>query len=380
MLGKKRTPMNSTITNSRNLRVALACGGTGGHIFPGLATAEVLRARGHEVTLWLAGKDVESAAVSDWPGAVVTIPAQGLPTRWAWNFVPACWSLLKAMRACRLRMRANPPDVLLAMGSYASVGPVYAALRNHVPVVLHEANVIPGRTIRFFARWATAVAASFEASRFYLAHSKLVLTGMPLRHGLEFASRALQRIARSDRFTILVLGGSRGAHRLNEVASAALIMLRTRGVPLHVIHLTGAADEQAMCTIYQQAGLPHEVHAFTTQMAQLYAATDLAVCRSGASTCAELLAFGIPALLVPYPHAAANHQLANAQAMTRLGAADYVSEQNLTSTWLADYLTERWQGRAKLAAMSKAGHAQRECCGAEALAAVVEKTGRARHA
>lgn len=374
--------MNDTSTNSaaQSLRIALACGGTGGHIFPGLATAEVLRARGHEVTLWLAGKDVESAAIGDWSDAVITIPAQGLPTRLAWNFVPALWSLLKAMRACRLRMRTNPPDVLLAMGSYASVGPVYAALRNRVPVVLHEANVIPGRAIRLLARWATAVAASFEASRFYLPHSKLVLTGMPLRRELEQASRTIQRMARDNRFTILVLGGSRGAHRLNELASAALIMLRARGVPIHVIHLTGASDESAVRTAYEQAGVPHEVHAFTTQMAQLYAATDLAVCRSGASTCAELLAFGIPSLLVPYPHAAANHQLANAQAMTRLGAADYVSEQNLTATWLADYLAERWQGRAKLAAMSAAGHAQRECCGAEALAALVEKMGRARHA
>jgi UDP-N-acetylglucosamine--N-acetylmuramyl-(pentapeptide) pyrophosphoryl-undecaprenol N-acetylglucosamine transferase len=362
------------------LRVALACGGTGGHIFPGLATAEVLRAHGHEVTLWLAGKDVEAAAVSGWSGAVVTIPARGLPTQLAWRGVPALWSLLKAMRACRARMRHNPPDVLLAMGSYASVGPVYAALRNRVPVVLHEANVVPGRTIRLFARWARAVAASFEASRFYLPHGRLVLTGMPLRRELELASRASHRLARDDRFTILVLGGSRGAHCLNTVASAALIMLHARGVPLHVIHLTGAADEQAVRGAYATAGVPHEVQAFIAQMAPRYAAADLAVCRSGASTCAELLAFGLPALLVPYPHAAANHQLANAQAMTRLGAADYVSEQSLTATWLADYLAERWQGRAKLAAMSAAGHAHRECCGAEALAALVEKTGRARHA
>ncbi|TAN36130.1 MAG: UDP-N-acetylglucosamine--N-acetylmuramyl-(pentapeptide) pyrophosphoryl-undecaprenol N-acetylglucosamine transferase [Verrucomicrobia bacterium] len=367
---------NNHPTSSAPLHIALACGGTGGHIFPGLATAEVLRASGHTVTLWLAGKDVESAAVSGWSGTVVTIPAQGLPTRFSLRFIPAVWSLLRAMRVCRKKMRTQPPDVLLAMGSYASVGPIYAALRGHVPVVLHEANVVPGRTIRLFSRWARAVAASFEASRFYLPHGRLVITGMPLRRELEVASRNFQRVTTAERFTVMVLGGSRGAHSLNEVASEALLALRADGVPIQVIHLTGPADETEIRATYERAAVPHTVHAFTTQMAELYAATDLAVCRSGASTCAELLAFGVPALLVPYPFAAANHQLANAQAMSRLGAADYVSEKNLSAAWLADYLAARYRAREKLASMSAVGHAHRECCGAEALAGLVEKTGR----
>ena len=273
-------------------------------------------------------------------------------------------------------MRLQPPDVLLAMGSYASVGPVYAALRCRVSVVLHEANVVPGRTIRLFARWACAVAASFEASRYYLPHGRLVITGMPLRRELELASRNFRRAAAVDRFTVMVLGGSRGAHCLNEVASAALLALRASGAPIHVIHLTGVADETKIRTLYAQAGVPHTVHAFTTQIAELYAATDLAVCRSGASTCAELLAFGVPALLVPYPYAAANHQLANAQAMARLGAADYVSEKNLSAAWLTDYLAERYRAREKLVSMSAVGRAHRECCGAGALATLVEKIGR----
>ena len=373
---KAESPKNC----AASLHIALACGGTGGHIFPGLATAEVLCARGHNVTLWLAGKDVESEAVRGWPGKIVTIPAEGLPTRLSWRWLSAVWRLWRAMCACRCQMRAAPPDVLLAMGSYASVGPAYAALRNHVPVVLHEANVVPGRAIRLFARWARTVAASFEASRFYLPHGSIVITGMPLRCELEVASRSLKRTNNPTQFTVMVLGGSRGAHRLNAVASEALLALHARGVKLHIIHLTGTADEAAIRAAYARANVPHTIHAFTPAMATLYAATDLAVCRSGASTCAELLAFGVPALLVPYPFATANHQYANAQAMTRLGAADYVAEQNLTPNWLTDYLAERCRTPEKLAAMSAAGHAHRECCGAEALADLVEKIGRGPHA
>ena len=246
-------------------------------------------------------------------------------------------------------------------------------MRNRVPLVLHEANVVPGRAIRLLSRWATGVAASFEATRFYLQNCALTVTGMPIRRELERASRTVQRPPDSGVPTIMVVGGSRGARRLNEVTVEALTLLKVRGLPLRVIHLTGAADEGRVRAAYTKAGVSAEVFPFTLDMAKLYAATDLAVCRSGASTCAELLAFGVPALFVPYPFAAADHQLANAKAMARLGAADYVSEDNLSAAWLADYLTERCRNRGKLAAMSAAGHAHRECCGAEALADLVER-------
>ena len=369
--------MTAEVSNPapRRLRIALACGGTGGHIFPGLATAEVLRERGHAVTLWMAGKDVETAAVKDWLGKIVTIPARGLPSGLSLRLVPALWSLLRAMHTCRQKMRQDPPEVLLAMGSYASIGPAWAALRNGVPLVLHEANVVPGRAIRLLSRWATGVAASFEASRYYLQNAALTVTGMPIRRDLERASRTLPRTPPAGAHRIMVLGGSRGAHRLNEVVVEAFSMLQARGVPLHPVHLTGPADESRVRSAYARLGIAATVYGFTTDMAPLYAATDLAVCRSGASTCAELLAFGVPALFVPYPYAAADHQFANAKAMARLGAADYVSEEHLSAAWLADYLTERCRNGAKLAAMSAAARAHRECCGAEALADLVERIG-----
>ena len=357
------------------LRIALACGGTGGHIFPGLATAEVLSRQGHPVTLWLAGKDIEQTAINDWSGEVITVPAMGLPHGFSLRTFQAVWSLVQAAGVCRRRMRAARPDVLLAMGSYGSVGPVSAALRLGVPVILHEANVVPGRTIRLFARRARAVAASFEETRFHLRHIPVVVTGMPIRKELEAASRIAPSTARSATFTIMVLGGSRGAHRLNEVALEAIGRLSARGVAVRVLHVAGRDAEAAVRAGYVRAGVPHEVVGFTADMARLYADTDLAICRAGASTCAELLAFGLPALLVPYPYAAADHQRANALALSKIGAADYVAERDLTSTWLADYLDACIRAPERLARMRAASRAQPTRQGAEKLAELVAHVG-----
>lgn len=353
--------------------IGLACGGTGGHIFPGLATASVLRDRGHEVVLWLAGKDVEQTAVQDWPGEVLTVPAEGFPSGISFRAVAVTARLVRAVTSCTALMRKQKPDALLAMGSYASVGPVCAALRLHVPYVLHEANVLPGRAVSLFSRWADSVAASFEETRFYMRRKNLVVTGMPLRAELAQAVGQPEKF-RLDRdlFTVLVMGGSRGAVQVNEVVSEALCRAGQAGLKLQVIHLAGLHDHGELESAYQAAGVAHTVHGFAQDMASLYAATDLAICRAGAATCAELSAFGVPALLIPYPHAANDHQMANARAMEKAGAADVVSEHDLSVDWLVDYVSERVRTPSRLASMSAASRKRATRNGAEALADVVE--------
>ncbi|MBN1269463.1 MAG: UDP-N-acetylglucosamine--N-acetylmuramyl-(pentapeptide) pyrophosphoryl-undecaprenol N-acetylglucosamine transferase, partial [Kiritimatiellae bacterium] len=323
------------------MKAAIACGGTGGHIFPGMATASALKARGHEVVLWLAGKDVEQAAVAGWDGPVVTVKAEGFPAGFSLRAVRVAWKLLLAIAACRRAMKRDRPDVLLAMGSYASVGPTGAAMLLRVPVVLHESNVLPGRAIRMLARRADAVAASFEHTRFYLKRKDLVVTGMPLRKELEGGGKeaSFQGLDRG-RFSLLVMGGSRGATRLNEVASEALCELHRQGYEFQVVHLTGAPDEDAVRSRYAEAGVPHMVRAFLADMSGVFSMVDFAVCRSGAATCAELSAFGVPALLVPYPFATNDHQTYNARALEKLGAADVVAERDLTVPWLTDYISQ----------------------------------------
>lgn len=357
------------------MKIAVACGGTGGHIFPGLATAEELVRRGHVVTLWLAGKGIESAAAAGWQGPVVTLPASGFDTRISIRALGTAWSLLRAGSEAQRRMRVDPPAVILGMGSYASVGPILAASRLHIPVVLHESNVVPGRATRFFSRRAKAVGVAFMESSFYLKRAHIVQTGMPIRRDLAAAAGAMgPRAFLPDTFTVLVMGGSGGAQRLNDMAPPALAEIARSQPGLRVIHLTGRAGYDAVKKRYATAGFAADVREFTHEMADVYRQTDFALCRSGAATCAELSAFGVPALLVPYPHAVADHQMANARAMEKAGAADVVADADLSEAWLAEYLAARLLDPDKRQAMSAAVRSRAQANGAAALADLVERS------
>ena len=354
---------------ARVFKFGLACGGTGGHIFPGLATAEVLRHQGHQVTLWLAGKDIESSAVQRWPGPKHTIQAQGFQGGVSLKAVGTASRLFSACRETIRLMALDRPDALLAMGSYASVGPVVAALRFRVPVVLHESNVIPGRAIGLLAPVATEVDACFEESRHYLRGARVKITGFPLRSELVAAARATPYAPRrSGRFQILVMGGSRGAVPLNEKVIQAAIHLRRVESNFHIIHLAGPQDAQRVREHYEKNRIPATVHEFVQNMAEIYSIADIAICRAGAATCAELSCFGIPSLLVPYPHAARDHQTANAKAMERVGAADQVREEDLEPGWLAEYLEGSMNTPARLLRISRAARQRSHLRAAEEVA------------
>ncbi len=356
------------------LNIAVACGGTGGHVMPGMATASVLRERGHDVILWVTGKETETRSVETWDGAVIRVPAEGFPTSFSVAGLRAAWRLWRAGRKSRRAMRLNRPDALLAMGSYASAGPILAARRLRVPYVLHEANVLPGRAVRLFSRGARAVACSFEETRYYMKGKNTQFTGMPLRKQLDpSVRRDPPDLPNRDRFTLLAMGGSSGAHALNEVITEALGEVARKGASFQVIHLTGAQDEEWVRERYADAGIPCLVQAFVSQIAALYQATDLAICRAGASTCAELALFGVPSLLVPYPHAANDHQTANARALEKAGAADVVAEKDMSAPWLVDYVLESLRSTKRLARMSAALKARTPGNAAERLADLVEQ-------
>lgn len=353
-------------------RIAVACGGTGGHIFPGLATANELIRRGHDVTLWLAGKDVEHAAVRGWTGAVVTVPAQGFPSGFSFSAARSAYRLFRAVGKVTADMRQQPPDVVLAMGSYASVGPVGAAIRLRIPFVMHESNVIPGRAVRLFARWASVVGGCFDETRFYLRHRPFVVTGMPLRQDLLEAARHPR--PQGERLRLLIMGGSRGAKRVNELVSEALVALHVGGVTLDVVHLTGEQDHERIRRVYADAGMPANVLAFTQSIGEWYARTDFAICRAGAATCAELSLFGIPSLLIPYPHAIHDHQTFNARAMEKVGAADLVPESDVTVDWLRSYIGQMIRQGERRQQMAASARSRASGDGAARLADVVEQT------
>ncbi len=360
----------------KKLRIGVACGGTGGHIFPGLATANELVARGHEVTLWMAGKDIENDAVKAWKGEIITIPSEGFQFGLSPRSVKTVFKLFKAYRLSLSKMRGRAPDVMLAMGSYASFGPVKAAAKLGVPYVLHEANLLPGRAVSLLARDADTIAVSFEKTGYYLKHHNIVLTGMPLRKDIQLACDAPRgERAETDPLRIMVMGGSRGARVLNEVIPRALAMAAEKGVALEVEHIAGLQETEAIEALYAKAGAKANVHHFVQRMEEIYLKTDLAICRSGAATCAELAVFGVPALLVPYPHAVRDHQMSNARIMQDSGAADVVAQEDLTATWLRDYLVSVSEKPARLERMAAAMKKRGQSNAADQLADLLEKVG-----
>lgn len=364
----------SSIDNRQSsiLHVAVACGGTGGHIFPGLATAKALTARGHNVSLWLAGKEVENAAVKGWQGGIVTVMSEGFQYGVLRSFLTV-FRILKAIITCWRSMRRQPPDVVLAMGSYTSIGPCFAARLCGIPYVLHEANAVPGKAVRLLAGRAAAVGICFDAVRYHLKGISLTTTGMPLRPEMQQGKRGTP--VPSDTFSLFIMGGSGGAHDINEIVSQAVCELLPEKIC--VTHLTGAADKKAVSDRYNAAGINAAVFAFTHDMATLYQKASLAICRSGASTCFELGVFGIPALLIPYPHAAGDHQTANARALEKTGAVDVIDQSDLTVEWCKDYLAAQMENPARLEQMRACAAAHpAPVDAAEQLADLVEQCAR----
>lgn len=330
------------------LSIVVACGGTGGHAFPGLAAAKELAARGHDVTVWDSGRNVESSVMRNWDGKAFSTGAKQLAAK---NIFANIGAILRCLR----QMRKHRPDILLAMGSYSSLPPVLAARWRGVPVVLHEANTVPGKAVEFLSRFAKTVATSFSSTTRHLPGANTVCTGLPVRADIAAGTRFPD--VPEDAFTVFVTGGSQGAHAVNVLASEALVRLAKKisdegGRPLYVIHQTGAADEGGVIATYAAAGVKARVKAFENDMAGAFATADVVVARAGASTCFELAACGKCALLIPLPSAMRDHQHFNAEAFAEKGAADEGVQAKLTPESVAAYLYAKYRNPAKIAEMS----------------------------
>lgn len=330
-----------------NLTIAIACGGTGGHTFPGLATGRVLRGRGHRVVVLRAGRSIEERTFSGWDGETFETGARSPVRR---HPVASALSLLRAWGW----FARERPDVLLAMGSYASLAPGVAARLRRVPMVLHEANAVPGKAIVRLSRWASAAAIAFPGAGGELrGRCEVVRTGLPVRAEL-LGQSPPEGFAGGGGFTVLVTGGSQGAHVVNVLASKVLSGLAgSRAIKgLRIIHQTGPADEEHVRRRYEEAGADAKVCAFLDEMGGAMKAADFAIARSGAATCAELCLFGLPALLVPLPGAVRDHQYANARFMADAGAAEVARQEDLSEKALGDLLRSLASGdRARLRAM-----------------------------
>ena len=326
-------------------------------MFPGLAVGKELRARGHAVAVILSGRGVEAdRAGSDLPeGAeAMLVPVDPVSPRRPLSFA----KLVGAILAARRKLRAFRSDALLAMGSYTSIAPVLAARSLGIPVVLHEANAIPGSAVAHLARFAAAVGVCFpDMERHFPKGTRLVDTGLPLR--AEFAPGIAGSAPSDGRFRLLVMGGSQGARDLNTAAVRTLGKLqsiRGNAPAFRVVHLTGRKNEEDVRTLYAAAGLDPahvevEVVGFEHDMARRYAEADLCISRAGASSCFELALVGLPAIFVPLPGLARDHQTRNAESMAARGAGELVAQKSIDPDSLADYLSALAVSRERLAEM-----------------------------
>lgn len=319
----------------------IGAGGTGGHLYPGLAVAQILRRLGWTVVFVLRREDVGIPIVEQagFPAQGMTAPRLTRRLSIDWARLP--WQLgAGVLEASRILKRYRPHSVL-GMGGYVSFPLVMAAWRMGIPTVIHEQNVLPGLANRWLSRVATRVAVSFPETLLQFPVGKVVVTGCPIRSQIGAVGRvkAGETLGLpAQRLTGLVMGGSLAAHRLNELVIQMLSHLSEFRGQLQWLHLAGTKDVQEVERAYTTAGWPHRVIAYLDEMALAYALSDFAITRAGGSAIAELMATGTPAFLVPYPHATADHQFANAQSLQQIGVATVVREVALTPPMLAAWV------------------------------------------
>jgi UDP-N-acetylglucosamine--N-acetylmuramyl-(pentapeptide) pyrophosphoryl-undecaprenol N-acetylglucosamine transferase len=341
--------------------VAIACGGTGGHLFPGLAVAEQLQKRGCAVALLVSPKDVDQEAVKSARGMeIFTLPAVALQNR---NYLSFARSFWQSRRASQKLFQSRPPHAVLAMGGFTSAPPVLAAKKFGAKTFLHESNTIPGRANRFLARFVNEAFVGFPAAAARLRARKVTTTGTPVRPQFQPGDPAPCRAAfrlESNRPTILVMGGSQGASGINDMILSALPLLGNRTSAWQWLHLTGPGDVEKVEQAYAARGFKAVVKPFLAEMDMALGAATIAVSRAGASSLAEIAAVRLPSLLVPYPAAADNHQFYNARAFEATGAARLLEQKNATPEKVAALLCELIEGaaaRAKIQAALAQWHA-----------------------
>lgn len=377
------------------MKVLIAAGGTGGHIYPGITIARTLQARNPEVDVLFIGNEngLEATLVPAAGFRFEAVAARYLQRRVSLAALRTGWTAVQAVGQSRRIIRRFRPDVALGTGGYVSGPVMLAALMARVPTVIQEQNAYPGLTSRLLGRFVRAIALGDEAAKSHFRKARRVeLTGNPIRSEIVAKTRTEGVQAfnlRSDAQTLLVFGGSQGGASLNEAMFNALEGML--GVAdLQIIWQTGTNGFEQIAA--KLAAFPdarrqgervrvRNVHVlpYIEDMAAAYAAADLVMCRAGAITLAELTARGLPAILVPYPYAAEDHQTANARTVERAGAAVIIADDQLDGAAIVEQIPSLLANRAKLARMAEASKRLGRPDAAERIAAIVEGSIRTTH-
>ena len=334
------------------MRVIIAGGGTGGHIFPGIAIAMEFIAKdpGSSILFVGAGNPYEKSIVGKAGFNHKSITAEGIKGR---GFLKKMRSLFKipvGMFESFKIIKGFNPHIVVGVGGYSAGPVILTAWLLGVKTALHEQNILPGITNRILARFADRIYVSFEGTKLPAAFGKTLVAGNPLRREIINAAKDAVKAdivtgsGSKKPFTVLVIGGSQGAHSINMAIGEALTHIKAKEKYLFV-HQTGASDEKRVAGFYTQYGIPCIVKPFFDDMAKRYGQADLIICRAGATTVAEVTAMGLGAIFIPFPFAADDHQAKNARALSDAGAAEIITETDLNGKMLAERI-EYFAGHA----------------------------------
>ena len=335
------------------MRIVIAGGGTGGHLFPGIAIAEEILARGdnHKVVFIGTKKGIEHRMLGQLGYELQEIDVEGVKGRGLKALINAAYQIPHSMWQSRQILKRFCPDVVIGVGGYASGPVVVAASMMRKPTAIAEQNAMPGITNRILSRFANLIFVTYAQTQEWFPQSKVIVSGNPIRK--VFAVRRAGAKVKQYR-QLLIFGGSQGAAAINKNVIAMMPQLQKMKDKLHVLHQTGDRELEIVKQAYKQYGLEVQVTPFIINMADAYAQADLIICRAGATSIAEITAAGKAAILIPFPFAANDHQTKNAEVLDSAGAAVIIKEHELTGENLFVVIEELLSNRKKLLQMEDA--------------------------
>lgn len=343
------------------MRVLIAGGGTGGHLYPGVALAEEIttRQKGNHVLFVGTTRGIEARVVPDLGYPIQYIDVVGLKGKGALGLLRGLFQVPVAFMQSMKILREFKPEVAIGVGGYASGPMILAAWLSRIPTAILEQNTVPGITNRVLAKFVDAVYVMFDSSANRFPKRKVHALGNPIRRQL-LDNFLRSKIESADqKFNVLVLGGSQGAHTVNLRMLEAAEHLKPHFGALRIVHQTGEKDLEMVGKRYAELGVDAQALAFIKDMSPVYQRADLVICRAGATTLAEVMVAKKASILIPYPYAADNHQQLNAQAMVDAGAAKMIVERELDGKKLADEIlalsTDREQLKKMEQGASRAG-------------------------
>ncbi|MGI9534932.1 MAG: undecaprenyldiphospho-muramoylpentapeptide beta-N-acetylglucosaminyltransferase [Thermodesulfobacteriota bacterium] len=320
------------------MRIIIAGGGTGGHIFPALSIAEAIKSRSTENEILFVGtkNGLENEIIPDRGYKMEFINSGGIIGKGIMYKIKAVVSAMGGIISSFKILRAFKPDVVLGVGGYVSGPTVLTAYLNFIPTAICEQNTVPGITNRILSRFSNKIFLNFVDSTRYFPENKTVLTGNPVRTDFTKSNNSYSR--KSGEKTIFIIGGSQGASKLNMVVPLALT--KVAADELEIFHQTGKKDVDKVVEIYDKLNLNSNVFSFKNDIVEIYKKSDLIISRSGAGTISEITAMGKASILIPFPHAAHNHQLFNAKFMENSGASVIIEDGILNESNLSNEIND----------------------------------------